>query len=475
MSGKSLFLKIFLWFLGVLLLMATVSVVLTQVMISQGILLSGRESILTNAVRNHGATCLEIYEERGTDALAEATAKIRNETALGLHFFREDGTSLVPFPGDERIRESAFAALKRGESFANRQGLSLVFQRIVSSRGNAYIVVGLLPKRPLFPLIGPNRRVLPVYLAGLACTAGLLCFWLARHIARPVGRLNEVTQAMARGEFSVRVEKDLKNRGDEIGQLGRSFDDMARHVEALLEAQQRLLRDISHELRSPLARLNVALALARQRAGAEIQGALARIEKEAEALNELIGQLLSLARVEADLGRILTAPEDLVALVREVVADADFEARARGCTVRFEAAEALPPLLLNADLVRSAVENVVRNALHHTAPETEVEVSVLSLVENGGRCGLVRIRDHGPGVPEEELENLFRPFYRLDASRGRESGGVGLGLAIARRAVQLHGGRIDATNVRGGGLCVELRFPEGSEGLDGTPSGQTDE
>jgi two-component system sensor histidine kinase CpxA len=276
---------------------------------------------------------------------------------------------------------------------------------------------------------------------------------------------------MARGEFAVRVEKELKSRGDEIGQLGRSFDDMARHVEALLEAQQRLLRDISHELRSPLARLNVALALARQRAGEEAQGALARIEKEAETLNELIGRLLSLARVEADLGKVHTVPEDLVALVREVAADADFEARACGCTVRFEAAEALPPLLLNADLVRSAVENVVRNALRHTAPETEVEVAVLPLVENGGRWGLVRIRDHGPGVPEEELENLFR-LLSPRRLRGRESGGVGSARMPGGR-LQLHGGRIEAMNVPRGGLCVELRFPEGSEGLDGTSSGQT--
>jgi signal transduction histidine kinase len=228
---------------------------------------------------------------------------------------------------------------------------------------------------------------------------------------------------------------------------------MAEKFETLITSPRRLLGDISHELRSPLARLNVALELARQRAGEEASGALQRIQREAENLNEMIGQLLALTRLEGEAEGVNKISFDLAQLILDIVDDADYEARNRNRSVRLEAPEACP-LLGNEQLLRRAIENVVRNAVQYTAEATTVEVKLV--------CGVqttVTVRDHGSGVPAEVLDKLFRPFYRVDEARDRNSGGTGLGLAIAERAVRLHGGTVEAANVATGGLAVTIILP----------------
>jgi signal transduction histidine kinase len=218
------------------------------------------------------------------------------------------------------------------------------------------------------------------------------------------------------------------------------------------------LKDISHELRSPLARLNVALALARQKTGPAAEPSLQRIELEAERLNELIGRLLTVARMEGGEESIRMEIVNLEDLVREVARDADFEAQGRKCRVK--CVVDLNVLVSgNPELLRSAIENVIRNATRYTREGTDVDVS-LSRVEEGARPeALIRVLDSGPGVPEDKLSDLFRPFYRLDDARNRQTGGVGLGLAITERAVRLHGGTVQATNREEGGLSVEIRLP----------------
>ena len=297
-----------------------------------------------------------------------------------------------------------------------------------------------------------TRSLLPLLLIG-----ALFCYWLARYLSKPVVRLRAVAQELSDGKLTARVDDKLLQRHDELGHLARDFNVMAGRIESLVEAQRQLLGDISHELRSPLARQNVALGLARRRGNPEVSSALERIGREADRMNQMIGQLLTLSQVENGTDRLGKAEIDLGAMVHEIVEDADFEARSRERTVRIVAAE---PCKVNGvgDLLRSAIENVVRNAVRHTAEGTEVEVSLNWEQLNGSRYATVRVRDHGKGVPEEAIEDIFRAFYRVEQARDRKTGGTGLGLAIAARAVRLHGGIIHANNAADGGLNVEIRL-----------------
>jgi len=226
----------------------------------------------------------------------------------------------------------------------------------------------------------------------------------------------------------------------------------------LLGSQQRLVRDVSHELRSPLARLRVALELARRGSGDKAARALDRIEEEADRLNEMIEQLLILSRLETDAGDAERTAFDLAALVAEVVDDASFEAGARSCTVTLDSIGPCE-LVGSPALLRSAVENVLRNAARYSAEGSEIEVSLAVEPGEGGRRAVIGVRDHGPGVPEELLVQVFQPFFRVDDARDRSTGGSGLGLAIAARAVQLHAGSIEARQAPGGGLLVVISLP----------------
>jgi two-component system sensor histidine kinase CpxA len=239
----------------------------------------------------------------------------------------------------------------------------------------------------------------------------------------------------------------------------RDFDTMAERLENLVKAQSRLLNDISHELRSPLARLNVALGLARQRTGAESAAMLERIELEAGRLNELIGRLLTLARLEDGEQHVSSRLVALDEIVVGVAEDAEFEAQARHRHVRSEVREGTWTVRGDASLLHSAIENVLRNAIRYTREGTTVNI-VLEKDENPRSFqAVIRVTDCGSGVPADALEKLFQPFYRLDDARGRQTGGVGLGLAITERAVRFHGGRVVASNRAEGGLMVEIHLP----------------
>jgi two-component system sensor histidine kinase CpxA len=249
-----------------------------------------------------------------------------------------------------------------------------------------------------------------------------------------------------------------------VAGLVRDFDAMAERLEMLVKAQSRLINDISHELRSPLARLNVALGLARQRAGVESTDMLDRIELEASRLNELIGRILTLARLEDGEQRVPQTPVPLGELVAGIAEDAEFEAQERHCHVHTVIPEGDWGVRGNDSLLHSAVENVVRNAIRYTQEGSSVEIELTGEKRPGGAEVVLRVSDSGPGVPEDALGKLFEPFYRLDDARGRLTGGVGLGLAITERAVRFHGGKVSAFNRAGGGLMVEIRLPLSSGG-----------
>jgi len=290
-------------------------------------------------------------------------------------------------------------------------------------------------------------------------TSGLVCYLLSWYLTKPIVRLRTAARQLAAGNLTARTGAPANTRRDEVAGLMRDFDAMAERLETLLKAQSRLLNDISHELRSPLARLNVALGLARQRAGVESADMLDRIEMEASRLNELIGRILTLARLEDGEQIVPQTPVPLDEIVISVTEDAEFEAQARHCHVRVSIPEGDWKVRGNVSLLHSAVENVVRNAIRYTQEGSSVDVALTSGEKAGAQDAILRVSDSGPGVPPEALAKLFEPFYRLDDARERQTGGVGLGLAITERAVRFHGGKVRASNRSGGGLLIEIRLP----------------
>jgi two-component system, OmpR family, sensor kinase len=308
--------------------------------------------------------------------------------------------------------------------------------------------------RPPFPLV-------PLAIGALASLAfGAL---LALYVARPIRHLREAFAELSLGRFATRVTPRMGRRRDEVADLGRDFDRMAQRVEALVAAQRSLLHDVSHELRSPLARLQVAIGLIRQdprRLGVSLD----RIEQEIGRLDELVGQVLTWSRLSAGVtGGWLggKAHVDIADLAASIASDAKFEAQASGRDVVF-AAEREVFVEAHVELLHRAIENVVRNAVRFTPVGTAVEISVIESPQ-ANECH-VTVADRGPGVAVAELEAIFEPFYR--SAERQAGGGSGLGLAIARRAVEAHGGRVRARNRLEGGLEIDIQVPLAVDGHD---------
>ncbi len=437
---------------------------------------------LNSILSAYAQEAAEEYEQGGQSALIAYLDTVQHESNIRAFLFNSQRQELSgrPIPaGAAGIAQRVFET--RLPEPASQDAASLLARPARTGR-EQYVLVAEMPRRPPRPHLYDHA----LHLLAMALVGAAFCYWLAKYLTSPVARLRTATQELAAGNLSARVAPALGNRRDELASLAADFDQMAEKIESLINSQRRLLGDISHELRSPLARLNVALELARQRAGTDAASALERIQREAENLNEMIGQLLALTRLESGAGTQCKDRFDLARLVRDITEDADFEARSRKRSVKLTSVHQCT-ILGTEELLRRAIENVVRNGIQFTAEGTEVEVELKCPdkrevgdsmdVSNSNpkvqgsklkgppsesnpdeRVAVITVRDHGPGVPENALVEIFRPFYRVDDARDREAGGVGLGLAIAERAVRLHGGSVKAANHSDGGLIVRMIF-----------------
>ncbi len=449
---RSLYLKIFIWFWLAMIVINVAffaAVALTRPTPTRR---SWRDLAQTGPNAQKAA---EVFEQSGSPALGTALQATEKNSGVSAALFDESGRELSGRAAPAGAEELVARTVESRDLEFNFAGPgTLVARPVTSVKGQRYIYVAHIPRPPFQSLWQTQAiRLLIILVIG-----GIFCYWLARYLTGPFFKLRTTTNQLAEGDLSARVTSDLAKRRDEVGQLGRDFNLMAERLESMVKAQQRLLGDISHELRSPLARLGVALGLARQRSGPEANGALDRIERESENLNEMISQLLTLTRLESGTDGRRRSDVDLAALVREVSDDADFEARSLNRSVQVVATDKCS---INGveDLLRSAVENVVRNAVRFTPEGTAVEVALRKQNGAGDHFAVISVRDRGHGVPAESLDKIFRPFYRTEDARDRQSGGgTGLGLAITERAVRMHGGSIHAANAPEGGLSVEMRF-----------------
>lgn len=310
-----------------------------------------------------------------------------------------------------------------------------------SSDGRYWIVA-------VWPMGTDHPRIfVPYYLMDVGIII-LLCWLAAVGVISPIRRISKTAASFGRGELSARV---TTRRQDEIGQMAKSFNQMADRIEGMITGQRRLLGDISHELRSPLSRLKLATKLART--SLDQQSALDRIERDVDRMSSLVGDILEITRMESDPSPRDMTPLKLNSLIETIVDDCRIEAETRGCSLAI-AGHVTSAIQGNRELLRRAIENVIRNAIHYSPAKTVVEV----LLKEEPSTATIEVRDRGPGVPEESLARIFEPFFRIEEARDKVRGGTGLGLSIANRAIQLHHGSTVAENAAPG-LKVVMSIP----------------
>lgn len=452
---RSLFIKIFFWFWLANTLVVG-ALVLTTIGTPDKHERRQMRAVASHMITLDGEKAVATLLREGQQALRQQIERIHDSIGVRLFVYNESGEELLSQSAPAGARELALKAVKSGVTEESRPE-NLVAQRIIGPDGRNYTVVARMSPGPFADVFATPYALL-LRMAAVILMAGVVCYGLARYLTGPLRRLRASAQRIAGGDLSVRVGTPVSRRHDEIGSLARDFDLMAERIEALVSTQRRLISDMSHELRSPLARLNLALGLVRQRTGPEATEMLDRMEREAQRLNELIEQILTLARLEGRSTMFEKSPLDLAALLGEVVADVEFEAQEHKRHARLIQCDDCT-INGNLELLRSALENVIRNGMRYTPDDSAVEVSLCCRQDGLEKQAIVRVRDHGPGIPENAVTDIFQPFYRVADDRGRGTGGIGLGLAIARQAVRIHGGMISAANTSEGGLVVKIILP----------------
>ncbi|MES2886006.1 MAG: HAMP domain-containing sensor histidine kinase [Pseudomonadota bacterium] len=444
-----LYKKLLLWFCA-----ANIAVLLVSVFVTDriGRYVSGNEPDW-DAIA--GET-LASYEANGLIGLAAFNDLQRRTRSMDVALYR-DGVNLMqrkPPPPLRPFLQQLLAAdalvLQAGE------GRWLASRTLTTSKGERLQFIAF---RGVPPPHARRNLLLFVQVALSLLVIAALGFVLARSLTAPIAAIQHATRKMADGDLTARADSATATRGDELGALARDFNHMAARTETLVNQQRTVLQDVSHELRSPLARLHLLLELARQGSSDNGNHQLDRAAKEVSRLDDLIGEVLNLSRLETVLPGMSTVPVNLATLAQEVLEEHALEADARQLNMQLHAITTYA----NGDpgLLARALGNIVGNAIKFSANGSAIALDVS--IDNG--MASLTVRDHGPGVPVTQLKQLFQPFYRGDNASRAE--GHGLGLAIAQRIVTAHGGRIEASNADGGGLAVRIILPVGANHLVG--------
>jgi signal transduction histidine kinase len=380
---------------------------------------------------------VEMLQTTGPKAVAAYMHRLDSVFGGTHYLLNADGTDVLTGTNLSQFVPEAPLTKWRGE----KQGKNVVAHQ--SSDGRYWF----LAVAPLVPKDAPLHQ----YFLVVAGVCVLLCWLAAVYVVSPLRRIAAGISRFGEGDLSVRLQVQ---RSDEIGTLATSFNSMAQRIQTLFECEQRLLADVSHELRSPLARLHFSVKLART--AQDRDAALDRVKRDVDRLSMLVSSLVEMARAEGGLSSEDRDRVDMTELVADTVRDCTVEAEARGDHIQFSGSVGCT-VVGNPELLRRAVENVARNAIRHSPQDSAIDVRV----EHCQETVRIAIRDYGPGVPEEFIERIFDSFFRTEEARDSDSGGVGLGLAIAKRAVQIHGGVIRARNANPG-LRVEIELPSAS-------------
>jgi signal transduction histidine kinase len=398
------------------------------------------------------AEAVHAYETGGAQGFSRFSQTKVDNAERQLYLLNGFDRDVLSRPiSDDGIRVAH--AAKVGQLLVLRSNIAAY--KVISPTGHPYIL--MLYMKSAIGQVGEvfYENGLLFNLAFILLVTGF-CFSLAYHIASPIHSIQSVARKVAQGDLKARVPARVSKRYDELASLARDFDSMVDRLEALIGAQRNLLSSVSHELRSPLTRINLSVSLLRKYPSRDNEDTFQRLERDVSRIDVLMGQLLTLSRLEAGLPFGESVDVDVVQIVEEVVADGDFEAQVSGKSVTLHVEG--PVVVRNADsfALRSACENIIRNAVRFTPPATEVQVVLRVQDCPSGPRAFLSVRDYGPGVPEESLQSIFRPFVRIDEG----DGGNGLGLAIASEAIRMHHGMISASNLPPpAGLEVTIQLP----------------
>lgn len=429
---KSVYARAMMWSAAILVLCLVSFVVISRYM-SYGNFDEGRP--LANLVAMQFDEARQVYEIGGAEGLSAHFTNLESRYPGNHYYLSVNGRDLRTGTDLSQLRNMAESTWERLHVGAPR-----VISRTSANKRYVYLMI--------FPVFGSTFRIYALYYLVLLSAVAVLCWVLTFQFAAPLNDLTEVVRRFGSGELTARTRSD---RRDGIGDLGQAFNQMADRIQTLLAAERQLLQDISHELRSPLARLSVAAELTRN--VEDQDAAVAQIHKEVDRLTELLEGLIQITRVEGDYKAHKLQHVALNDLVREVIDDCAIEANARDCQLQLHGSAGFS-LEADRELLRRAVENLLRNAIRYSPAGSNIEISVDGTPSRAS----ISVRDYGPGVPAAALSHIFDPFFRVDNSRDMATGGIGLGLSITQRAIHLHHGQIRAENADPG-LRVSMDLP----------------